>query len=104
MACWNTHIETTESKVVVKSGTRDHSYYGKFWVAKITGTDPKWGLKREFVNGKDEARISEDGIYQVFRTCQYAKRDENYFIRVTGNTYAEISKEEAIQHFESIAA
>ena len=44
MACWNTKIEILDNgKIYIKSGNRSNSYFGKFWVAKITGTDPKWG-------------------------------------------------------------
>lgn len=99
MACWNTKIETLNNgKVYINSGDRSNSYFGKFWVAKITGTDPKFGLSRQFVSDKDGA-VLEDGIYQVHRDCQWAKRAEGYFLKVTGNNYETLTKQEVIALF-----
>lgn len=97
MACWHTSIETLSNKnIYVKSGDRSNSYYGKFWVAKITGKDPKFTFQREFVNDRDGAEIKADGFYQVFRTCQWAKRPEDYFIRVEGGKYKFVDKSDVI--------
>jgi hypothetical protein len=99
MACWNTKIETLNNgKLYINSGNRSNSYFGKFWVAKITGTDPKFGLSRQFVNDKDGA-VLEDGIYQIYRNCQWAKRAEEYFLKVIGNTYETLTKQEVISLF-----
>ena len=99
MACWNTKIETLNNgKVYINSGNRSSSYFGKFWVAKITGTDPKFGLSRQFVNDKDGA-VLEDGIYQIHRSCQWAKGAEEYFLKVVGNTYETLTKQEVIVLF-----
>ena len=99
MACWHTSIETLENgKVYVESGDRSNSYYGKFWVAKITGIDPKFGLARTFVNDKDGA-ILEDGIYQVYRNCQWAKRPEEYFLKVEAGNYETVSKQQVLSMF-----
>jgi len=100
MACWNTKIEILDNgKIYIKSGDRSNSYFGKFWVAKITGTDPKYGLARTFVNDKNGAVINEDGIYEVFRTCTWAKRPENYFIKVEGDEYEIIKREDVLGMF-----
>lgn len=97
MACWHTSVsELSNGKLYIKSGNRSNSYYGKFWVAKIVGHDPKFTFSREFVNDSDGAVIEKDGIYQIFRTCQWAKRPENYFIEVVGNEYITLSKEQVI--------
>lgn len=99
MACWNTKIETlANGKVYINSGDRSNSYFGKFWVAKITGTDPKFGLSRQFVNGKEGA-VLEDGIFQVYRNCQWAKKPEEYFLKVIGNSYETLTKQEVIALF-----
>lgn len=99
MACWNTKIETLNNgKVYINSGDRSNSYFGKFWVAKITGTDPKFGLSRQFVNDKDGA-VLEDGIYQIHRNCQWAKRAEEYFLKVSGNNHETLTKKEVIALF-----
>ncbi len=99
MACWNTKIETLNNgKIYINSGDRSNSYFGKFWVAKITGTDPKFGLSRQFVSDKDGALL-EDGIYQVHRNCQWAKVAEEYFLKVVGNTYETLTKQEVIALF-----
>lgn len=100
MACWNTSIKTLENgKIYISSGDRSNSYFGKFWVAKIIGSDPKWGMKREFINDKDGAVINEDGIYQIYRTCQWAKRAEEYFMKVTNNNYEIITKQDVLATF-----
>lgn len=99
MACWNTKIETlSNGKVYINSGDRSNSYFGKFWVAKITGTDPEFGLSRQFVSDKDGA-VLEDGIYQVHRNCKWAKSAEEYFIKVTGSDYETLTKQEVIALF-----
>ena len=100
MACWNTKIEILNNgKIYIKSGDRSNSYYGKFWVAKITGTDPKWGLARKFINDKEGAIIEEDGIYEIYRTCTWAKRPEDYFIKVEGDKYEIIKREDVLGMF-----
>lgn len=99
MACWNTEIKTLDNgKVYIDSGDRSNSYFGKFWVAKITGTDPKFGLSRQFINNKEGA-VLEDGIFQVYRNCQWAKRPEEYFLKVIGNSYETLTKQEVIALF-----
>lgn len=96
MACWNTKIETlSNGKIYINAGDRSNSYYGKFWVAKITGPDPKWGMQREFVNDKDGA-VLEDGIYQIHRSCQWGKRPDEYFVKVSGNNYETITKQDVL--------
>lgn len=100
MACWNTKIEILQNgKIYVKSGNRDNSYYGKFWVAEILGTDPKFGLKRQFINSKEGAVIEKDGIYEIYRNCTWAKRAENYFIKVENDNYEIVSKSEVLGMF-----
>jgi len=100
MACWNTKIEILDNgKIYIKSGNRSNSYFGKFWVAKITGTDQKWGLARTFINDKDGAIIEEDGIYEIYRNCQWSKSAENYFIKVENGNYEIVSKSEVLGMF-----
>lgn len=100
MACWNTEIETLNNgKLYVSAGDRKNTYYGKFWVARITGLDPNFGFARTFVNDKDGATLNEDGIYQIYRTCQWAKRPEDYFIKVTDGEYETLTKQEVIALF-----
>jgi len=68
----------------------------KSWVAKITGTHPKWKLNREFVNPVTENEYAgktfelENGIYEV---CDAGDRE---FIRVVNGEveymeYTEVS-------------
>jgi len=100
MACWNTKIRTLNNgKLYINAGDRLNSYFGKFWVAKITGTDPKFGLRRQFINDKDGAVLEEDGIYQIYRDCQFSKRPEEYFLKIVGNTYETLTKQEVIALF-----
>ena len=98
MACWNTSIEKLKEKIYVKSGDRSNSYFGKFWVAKITGLDAKFVLSRQFVNDKDGAFL-DDGIYQVYRNCKWAKRAEDYYVKIVGSTHVILTKQEVIALF-----
>ena len=102
MACWNTEIRNTENAIIIESGDRSGKYFGKFWVAKITGRDPKFGLKREFVNSKEEARITEDGFYQIHRSTPYGT--EEYFIHVIGANLQKVEKEDVVSSFDSLSA
>lgn len=81
-------------KVELTSGSRNF----KSWVARITGTDAKWGLKREFINSEDYTWELEDGIYQI----NGAPRDshqilfENEIVRIENGEIAQyLSKEQA---------
>lgn len=83
----------------------------RYWVAKLTGTDAKYGFRREFIRGrKDYARansvgsrgvmvwyILDPGIYEV-SSPETWKRTRRYFLLVNydGSTN-EISKEEALK-------
>ena len=99
MACWHTEIKVlSNGKIYVASGDRSKSYFGKFWVAKLLGTDPKFGFNRQFVNDKDGAILEEGCIYQVYRTCQWAKRPEEYFVSVSisKSDYQILTKQEVI--------
>lgn len=64
---------------------------GKAWVARIIGTDRKFGLNREFLAGKSESSrsgatgsftstISQPGLYQVRDTGQRKNQDRYYLI------------------------
>jgi len=78
---------------VVASG-----YYSKFWVARLTGLDPKYTFTREFLGGgsrriihgefsrivetgRNQAKIDKNGIYQIRCAPGYGTLD--YFINVT---------------------
>lgn len=49
---------------------REAGIYPKPWVARILGTDPKYGLEREFVDSTEDCsasnRTGSRGIYRVF--------------------------------------
>ena len=71
----------------------------KPWVARITGTDPKFGLARDFVNGvADYSRSNrpgtrgvylsfdlDDGIYEVKGGESWRSAGSRKFIRVAGD-------------------
>lgn len=77
----------------------------RVWVARITGTDPKFGLRREFVNGLvDKTRGNScgsrgvyvlynlpDGIYEVQGGQSWASRERRRFVRVAGDEMEEIT-------------
>jgi len=71
----------------------------KPWVAKITGIDPKWGLKREFIEGITDYSsansvksrgvettwlITEPGIYE-YNIPKSWKRTDRGFMKVLEN-------------------
>ena len=76
----------------------------KPWVAKITGTDPKFGLARTFVNGiADYSRSNrpgtrgiyyafglDEGIYEVKGGSSWGSAGKRSFIEVHGDTSAPI--------------
>lgn len=86
--------------------------YGKFWVAKITGTDPKWGLKREFVQKDTEydnsskttwyhftAYLTESGIYEFREENNY--KTMHYFFELTDSgEEVKLTKEEVLERLE----
>lgn len=65
---------------------------GKPYIARIVGTDPKFGLKREFVGARETtsgsgrtgvitASISQAGIYEVCDTNKKGKQSNFYLVR-----------------------
>jgi hypothetical protein len=98
------------SRIEVRLGwTYFHRLQGKVWAAKITGTDPKWGLKREFVDVRErdaDGRLSfltdEPGVYQ-FNSAR-----TRYCVELAADGSAKIVSEEdalaALQKAEADAA
>lgn len=83
----------------------------RHWCARLTGLDPKYGFRREFVKGrKDYANansvgsrgvmvwyILDPGVYEV-SSPETWKRTRRYFLRVNyDGTTEEISREEVEQ-------
>lgn len=80
-------------KVELTSGSRNF----KSWVARITGTDAKWGLKREFINSTDYTWELEDGIYQINGAPRDSHKSlfENEIVRIeNGEIVQYLSKEQ----------
>lgn len=83
---------------------------GKAYIAKLTGLDPKWGFKREFlprdVDYSNSSKTTwysyswdvEDGLYEMVEQNSY-KNKRIYFI-VNGGEYNEISRREAKEILE----
>ena len=81
-------------KLALTSGSRNF----KSWVAKITGLDAKWGLKREFINSTDYTWELEDGIYQINGAPADSHQSlfENEIVRIENGEIAQyLSKEQA---------
>lgn len=82
--------ETRIAKLTTSAGSRNH----KSWVAKITGTHPRWKFDREFVK-EDDYNMSEkyftlnNGIYNV---CDAGEKS---FIKVENGKIVEIEEFEA---------
>lgn len=81
------------------------------WVAHLTGLDPKYGLRREFVRAqqKDYSRansigsrgvflyfVLQPGFYEVHER-QTWKRTRRYFCHVEGDKITEIDRDEVVR-------
>jgi hypothetical protein len=83
----------------------------KPWVARITGTDPKYGLAREFVNGiADYSRSNKpgtrgvyftfylgDGIYEVNGGTSWGSAGDRRFIRVLDEESDPVKMQEVLE-------
>jgi len=82
------------------------------WVAKITGLDPKWGVKREFLNGLTDYSkknrpgtrgietgwiLDEAGIYEYSLPRSWNKTDRSFLV-----VHADGSQVETSDKFEII--
>jgi len=80
------------------------------WVARITGLDAKYGLKREFVRGRKDYRdatsngnrgvmmhyLLEPGIYEVQELLSWSKIDR-YFARSQDGALTRMTRQEVEQ-------
>lgn len=84
------------------------------WVARIDGTDPRWGFRREFVRGVHDYTYGEEhhsrgvwlyfflppGLYEVYRPVSW-KHEERYFVRVDGQgNLHRIRRQDVVTAFE----
>lgn len=80
------------------------------WVAKITGTDPKYGLAREFVRKRDVTRARsnvyrdlewtislDDGAIYEYRFATSSRQEERGFWQVQGGQLVEIHYEQVLE-------
>lgn len=84
--------ETKKVTIVTSSGSRKH----KSWVAKIDGTDARYGFKRTFIDAVDQNWTEKRfelgaGVYEV---CDAGERK---FIRVSGGKIKVIGKGEVME-------
>lgn len=86
----------------------------RYWVAEITGTDPKFGFKREFLNPKHDFTKSNSkgsrGVYASY-FLEYGKvyeisspvswkNTDRYFL-IAGENNKRMSKEEVVEWLKS---
>jgi len=78
-----------------------------YWVARITGTDPKYKYNRLFIKGRKDYSKSnsigsrgifiyyelDDGIYEIKERIAWTKSDR-YFIKVVSGGYKRIPEKE----------
>lgn len=88
----------------------------KPWIARITGTDPKFGLARQFVDGvADYSRANrpktrgvyffftlDDGVYEVKGGASWGSANDRKFIRVSGDSWEKIDMPAVMQHVAAI--
>lgn len=72
------------------------------WLAKITGTDAKYGLKREFVTSPERGRVNHE--FTLDEDTYYAwnatgKQEFGYFVN---NEMEIMTKEEMIERMTAI--
>ncbi|WP_430609666.1 hypothetical protein [Enterococcus sp. DIV0876] len=73
----------------ISGGSRKH----KSWVAKVNGTDAKWGFARTFVEAADYGVYKlEDGVYNI----KDAAKNDQQFLLVANGKAIEIEKEEVL--------
>jgi hypothetical protein len=99
---WTTLIQEHDGYCTVSVPTKYVSGR-KFWIAKIIGTDKKYGLAREFVGGAYCAKRLEQGVYDVYNCPRAGAADyERYFLRVypTGEA-REITRQEVQEYIEA---
>lgn len=72
------------------------------WVAKVTDTDPKWKLKREFLEGDNRA-WTEYGIEEnvIYNFCPSRKYKDQYYFMIVDGIIVEYKQEEVIELLES---
>lgn len=84
---------------------------GKPYVARIVGTDPKFGLAREFLAGYRDASnsgrtwwyrvdVTLPGLYEVQHSGRKGPKREYYVVRVDGDNKLvcdEIDREQAME-------
>lgn len=102
-AAWATMIQEREGSCVVSINTKRYSAGRKFWIARITGKDRKYGIGREFVNGTSYGvKTLTPGIYDVCNIPRSGAADyERYFLKVypTGEA-REITKSDVMAELE----
>ena len=81
---------------------------GKNWIAKITGSHPKWGLKRDFVESSVVGCWAyyqlTDGIYEISEPRSLGKT-YRHFLRITGEDQVGLTSDEtmaAIREMEEV--
>lgn len=87
---WKITKATRPSKqatLVIAAGSRNH----KSWVAKIEGTDARYGFKRSFVDSVDH-NLSERTFELSAGTYEVCNAGERYFIRVSGGKITRIER------------
>lgn len=76
-----------QATLVIAAGSRKH----KSWVAKIEGTDARYGFKRSFVDSVDH-NLAERTFRLGAGTYEVCDAGERYFIRVSGGKITRIER------------
>ena len=85
------------------------------WVARITEAHPKWGVEREFVNGKKDYSLANSvgsrgvylyytlrrgSVYEVFALTSW-RGEDRYFCRVEGTEMVRMTLDEVCAWMEA---
>jgi hypothetical protein len=73
--------------MITLTASADFGYGGKQYIARVTGRDPKWGMRLEFIGSKggkrDEtttATVDEPGLYKVRGWSRKYHEEATYYI------------------------
>ena len=90
-----------------------HSYGGKTWIARITGTDPKFGLARVFESKRDVTSsksnkyrdlewvlvLDEGAVYEYREMDNSSGGGDSGYWQVRDGKLVDVSRQDILEHF-----
>lgn len=99
-------------------GTRSYGSHYRPWLAQVTGTDPRYGLARQFVRARIDYRGAnsratrgawfwwtlDEGLLYETRYLSAWSRQEHRFLTASGGDVRDVTGEEALAWASGISA